>query len=247
MAVIRVKKNKNYTAMSNVHLRDKNLSLKAKGLLSLILSLPDDWSYSVNGLTANVKEGRDVVLSTLRELEQHGYVFREQSRDGKGRMGKIEYLIYEVPEENPLWVLQSKKPQSENPTTGKPTTAKPITEDPMSEDPQSETTLLLSTNKQNTDKTNNRMKKEIRHQYGGYQNVLFSDLEYEKLREEFPYDYERWIERLSEYMASTGKNYKNHLATIRSWSRREKATRKETQVVGYSHSAYYDYEEGDSL
>ena len=88
MAVIRVEKNRNFTTMSNVHLRDTNLSLKAKGLLSICLSLPDSWDYSVNGLTAICKEGRDAVLTTLQELERLGYVFREQTRTPDGRMGK---------------------------------------------------------------------------------------------------------------------------------------------------------------
>ncbi len=242
MAVIRVKKNKNYTTMSNVHLRDQELSLKAKGLLSLILSLPDDWNYSVNGLTANVKEGRGVVLSALRELELHGYVYREQSRDIRGRMGKIEYLIYEHPSENPRWNPQLQIPQSKNPTTEK-STAKI----PMSEIPQSKREALLSTDIQKKEETNHREKKELLLHLGSYHNVCMTDEEYQQVQREFPMDYSLRIDRLSEYMASTGKTYQNHLATIRSWARREQKAVTRPHPNGYSHSAYYDYEEDDSL
>ena len=120
MAVIRVEKNKNYTVMSNVHLRDGALTLKAKGLLSLILSLPDDWHYSINGLATLTKEGRAGVMSCLKELEAAGYISRHQLRGEHGRMGQNEYVIYEEP----------RPPQSGNPTTVNPTTEKPsITSD----------------------------------------------------------------------------------------------------------------------
>ena len=85
---------------------------------------------------------------------------------------------------------------------------------------------------------NKRKKKEIQHCYGAYKNVLLSDEELDKLKQEFPRDYQSWIERLSEYIASTGKSYKNHLATIRSWARREKPK---------YDSADYTFAEGDSL
>ena len=89
-----------------------------------------------------------------------------------------------------------------------------------------------------TDTINKREKKEIQHRYGSYENVLLSDAEYGKLRQEFPGDYQMRVERLSEYMASTGRSYKNHLATIRSWAKREKPK---------YNPADYTFEEGDSL
>ena len=84
MAVIRVEKNRNFTTMSNYHLRDKDLSLKAKGLLSQILSLPDDWDYSVRGLASICLEGKDCIVTTLKELEIKGYLVRKQLRDANG-------------------------------------------------------------------------------------------------------------------------------------------------------------------
>lgn len=97
MAVIRVEKRKGYTIMSNYHLRDKNLSLKAKGLLSIMLSLPDEWHYNVRGLAAICKEGVTSISSTLKELEQWGYMRRHQPNTG-GKFGEIEYIIYETPQ-----------------------------------------------------------------------------------------------------------------------------------------------------
>jgi hypothetical protein len=97
MSIFRVEKTKNYTVMSNHHLRDKNLSLKSIGLLSLILSLPDNWNYSQAGLAAICKDGEDSIRNGLKELEQYGYLVRERERDEKGKMKRMVYHIYEVP------------------------------------------------------------------------------------------------------------------------------------------------------
>lgn len=96
MSVFKIEKNKNYTIMSNYHLRDKNLSYKAKGLLSFMLSLPEDWDYSLNGLCAISKESRDGIRSILKELQEHHYVEIEKIRGDKGYF-EYNYLIYEVP------------------------------------------------------------------------------------------------------------------------------------------------------
>lgn len=222
MAVIRVEKNRNFTTMSNYHLRDKELALKAKGLLSQILSLPDDWDYSVRGLASICLEGKDCIVATLKELEIKGYLVRKQLRDANGRLGGIEYIIYETPPE----------PCTDSPCMEKPDAVKPYSETP----PQ------LNTNKTKTKEIKDREKKDARHKYGAYGNVLLSDDDYGKLMAEFSADYLQRIERLSEYMASSGKSYKNHLATIRSWARKEKPVVKS----GYSHDIYR-YEEGESL
>ena len=98
MSVIRVHKTKNYTVMSNYHFKEKEMSLKAKGMLSLMLSLHDDWSYSVSGLVALSKDGKDSVMSALSELEKFGYLARVKLTDSKGRFSGIEYNIYEEPQ-----------------------------------------------------------------------------------------------------------------------------------------------------
>lgn len=98
MGVIRVNKNKNYTVLSNYHFKEKAMSLKAKGLLSLMLSLPDDWNYSIAGLVALSKDGKDSVMSALSELEKFGYLSRSQVVNSKGQFSGVEYDIYEQPQ-----------------------------------------------------------------------------------------------------------------------------------------------------
>ena len=95
MAVFRIEKTKDYTVMSNHHLRNQALSLKSKGLLSLMLSLPEDWNYTTRGLAAICKEGTDSIGSALKELEKAGYIVRNRLRDKKGKITDVEYVIYE--------------------------------------------------------------------------------------------------------------------------------------------------------
>lgn len=231
MAVFRVEKNRNYTTMSNYHLRDRNLSLKAKGLLSMCLSLTDTWDYSINGLTAISKEGRDAVLTAVRELEQAGYIVRTRTRDDQGRLRGAEYTIYEVP----------RRPDTPEPALDSPMQEKPTQENPSLGRPVQENPAQLSNNQLNTEEINYGEKKAVRHRYGAYQNVLLSNEELGKLQSEFPNDYAQRIERLSEYMASTGKSYKNHLATLRSWARREHPVQKPY------NQGRYQFKEGESL
>ena len=97
MAVFRVERTKDYTIMCNHHLKDTGLSLKAKGLLTIMLSLPETWNYTTRGLAAICKEGVDAISSAIRELEQAGSVVRRQLRDSRGRITDTEYVIYERP------------------------------------------------------------------------------------------------------------------------------------------------------
>ena len=100
--IFRVERTKNFTVMSNHHFKNKNLTLKAKGLLSLMLSLPDDWNYNMQGLATLSRDGIDSVRSAIKELEHHGYVERHRLRNEYGFYGDTEYIIREVPlgEEN---------------------------------------------------------------------------------------------------------------------------------------------------
>jgi hypothetical protein len=138
MSTFRVNKNVNYTVMSNHHLQDKRLSLKAKGLLSYMLSLPDDWDYSLKGLTTGCRDGIDSVRSTVRELEARGYLRRSKVRDARGRIVDYNYEVFELPQKESaedVPVPASDSPSSENPTSGFPTLENPIQQ---------------NTNKQNT-------------------------------------------------------------------------------------------------
>lgn len=98
MAVFRIEKNKNYSTMANFHFRDKNLSWKAKGILSNMLSLPDDWDYSLAGLATLSSDGMSATRSAIKELEEHGYLIRRPIRKD-GRISDWEYLIFENPQE----------------------------------------------------------------------------------------------------------------------------------------------------
>ena len=122
MPVFRVERNKGYTVMSNYHLRDKSLSLKAKGLLSQILSLPEDWDYTLSGLCCINRESKDAIRSAVNELERAGYIERHQTTDESGKFSSNEYIIHEQPVSLPPSL---DKPSSENPTTGKPTSENP--------------------------------------------------------------------------------------------------------------------------
>ena len=105
MAVFRIERTRDYTVMSNHHLRDKALSLKSKGLLSMMLSLPEDWNYTTRGLAKICKEGVDAIGGALRELEAAGYIVRHQMRDRQGRISDTEYVIYEQPQYDRLQEL----------------------------------------------------------------------------------------------------------------------------------------------
>ena len=96
--VFRVERNRNFTVMCNHHLKNKELSLKAKGLLSIMLSLPDSWHYNIKGLASLSRDGIDAVRATLKELEAHGYVTRNRLRTPEGFLSDMEYIIREIPE-----------------------------------------------------------------------------------------------------------------------------------------------------
>ena len=124
MAVFRVERTHNYTVMSNYHLRDKSLSLKAKGLLSLMLSLPDTWDYTLAGLARISLEGKDAIRAAVVELEKAGYIHRSQTTDKAGKFSSNEYIIREYPasHEPPLEGPSPAHPLPENPTTENPST-----------------------------------------------------------------------------------------------------------------------------
>ena len=118
MAVFRIEKTRDYTVMSNHHLRNTDLSLKAKGLLSLMLSLPEEWDYTTKGLARICKDGVDSICAGVRELEDHGYVVRERVRNANGQLGAIEYTILEQP--------RPPEPKRENPVQANPVLGSPV-------------------------------------------------------------------------------------------------------------------------
>lgn len=149
MAVFRVEKNKGYTVMSNHHLRNKELSLKAKGLLSQMLSLPEDWDYTLAGLSLINREKIDAIREAVRELENAGYIQRSRERDEKGRLRGTTYVIYEQPPKLDLPTLE--KPTLDNPTLEKPMLEKPTLENPTQLNKDIQKTDLPKKEKLNTD------------------------------------------------------------------------------------------------
>lgn len=123
MAVFRVERTGDYTVMSNFHLKDKRLSLKAKGLLSQMLSLPDDWDYTLSGLSYINRESKDAIRSAVNELETAGYIRRRQTTDASGKFAANEYTIFERPIEGEPML---DKPLSENPITVNPSAVNPL-------------------------------------------------------------------------------------------------------------------------
>lgn len=200
MAFLRKEHKENYTCISNDVFRS-DLSLKARGMLCTMLSLPDDWEFSENGLQAILKDGQTSVRAAIKELESAGFLSRTRERDESGRMGRCVWIVCDYP-------------RFGNPSMDTPSLDKPNWDNEPQLSTKEQSTNESSTNKSST-------KKETRHKYGEYSNVLLSGSDMEKLKTEFPTDWEERIERLSYYMESKGKTYKNHLATIRNWARKD--------------------------
>ena len=136
MAVFRVEKTKDYTVMANHHLKNKDLSLKANGLLSQMLSLPDDWDYTLKGLSTINKESVDAIREAVKELERAGYIERSRSRNHKGHLKGTDYTIFEKPQLEPI--------------RGNPTLDKPLQDYPIRDKPILENPIQLNTNAFNT-------------------------------------------------------------------------------------------------
>ena len=152
MSVFRVEKTKGYTVMSNHHLRNHTLSLKAKGLLSQMLSLPDDWDYTLQGLAQINKESIDAIREAVRELERAGYIKRSRERDERGCLRGTVYTIYEQPHTEPTPEEPAQAlPASENPTLEKPMLDKPTLENPTQLNKDIQRTDLPKKEKSNTD------------------------------------------------------------------------------------------------
>ncbi|HEF0466593.1 TPA: helix-turn-helix domain-containing protein [Clostridioides difficile] len=147
MAVFRVERNRGYTVMSNHHLRNKELTLKAKGLLSQMLSLPEDWDYTLAGLSLINREKIDAIREAVRELERAGYIVRSRECDEKGRLRGADYVIYEQPQPPPKLDL----PTLENPILENPTQEKPTLENPTQLNKEIQRTDLPKTDLSTTD------------------------------------------------------------------------------------------------
>ena len=207
MAVFRVEKTRDYTVMANHHLRNTELSLKAKGLLSLMLSLPEEWNYTTKGLAHICKDGVDSICAGVRELEDHGYVVRERIRNSNGQLGAIEYTILEQPQEP-----KREKPERENPVQ-----ANPVLDYPVLGKPEQENPAQLNTYRTNKDESNTLSANPypinsypinpIADQMGldgmdVYREIVKENIEYDIMKDNFPDDHER-LDEIVELMAET--------------------------------------------
>ena len=206
MAVCRIKKNRNYTYMSNYHLRDLNLSNKTCGLLSKMLSLPENWDYSTRGLAAICKDGVDSITSQLKELEKYGYLQRHRIRDENGKIIDMEYIIYEEPywhfpdTETPDMVKPSEvKPHKENPTqlnidiTSKDESNKDLSSiDSFSSDERPSVLANLEAKRKET----------ICRDMNVYREIIKENISYDYLIEDLPYDHDR-LEEILELIVET--------------------------------------------
>lgn len=197
MTKIKIQKSKNYTIISNNIFKNAQLSLKAKGLLSQMLSLPDDWDYTVAGLTKLSRDGRDSISSALKELEKHGYLVRNRIRNSQGCIIDIEYIIYEFPlnkgskppkPENPkMDSIQDFYPRTENPKMDSlqnlhPETENPEVENLESDSPHSGKKTQLNTDILNTNKSINNQSNQSS-QVENVMNLVKSQINYAEIIE----------------------------------------------------------------
>lgn len=215
MAVCRVEKNRNYTTMSNYHLRDPCLSNKARGLLSTMLSLPEKWDYTTRGLAAICKDGVDGITAQLKELEQCGYLVRYRIRDANGRIADMEYIIYEQP--------HTASPDTEMPYLAKPDMALPCTETPAERNID-----ISSKEKSNTDVSITHSipfgdarpsvlasleakRKEAEYRdMDMYREIIKENIDYDILLTDMPYDHDR-LEEVLELLVETVCSTKKHI------------------------------------
>lgn len=200
MPVFRIEKTSDFTVMSNHHLRNKGLSLRAKGLLSQMLSLPPDWDYTLAGLAAINLEGIDAIREAVKELERGGYVTRERQRDASGRLGGCEYVIRERPALD--------LPTLENPTLVKPVLEEPVQDPPTLENPTQLNKERLNTEVLNKDCMNHSFNQSVadpaaeaeekRKEREDYRQLIRQNIEYEYLTDK-PWEYDE-IDEIIEIM-----------------------------------------------
>ena len=193
MPVFRVSKNRDFTVIANSVFKDRRLSPKAKGILVEMLSLPENWDYTLKGLTTLFSDGIDSIRQGIKELEENGYIVRERKRDARGRLGGMEYVIYETPEK----VVENSAPEQSSPANAEPTEDFPAQEVSI----EDKAMLYKELNK-------SRTKESITHLSNPYQSItdevpdvmgydearetVKENIEYEILSERYP------VERLDE-------------------------------------------------
>lgn len=213
--------------MSNTHLKDKRLSLKAIGLLSVVLSLPDDWHYTVNGLVGIVKDGERAVNGALSELKENGYLRIEKLYPNKDGRSKIEYqyIFSETPQD-----LQNVPLEQDIQNVGLHNVG-------LQDVGLQNVGTYKYTNKPNTDNKNTN-NKVSRHKYGEYQHVLLTDKEHTHLLDLYGDSLDEHIKILDEYIETSGKKYKNHSLVIQKWVHDEWVKRNKNKPITLDSKFY---------
>lgn len=207
--------------MSNTHLKDKRLSLKAIGLLSVVLGLPEDWHYTVNGLVGIVKDGKDSVESAIKELKKNGYLRVEKiyPNENSNRI-QYQYTFFENPQEVDFQPLENQGIEKQGVETQ-------VLENPYT---------YKDTNKQNTNKLNTNT--QSKHKYGEYQHVLLTDKEHTHLLDLYGDSLDEHIKILDEYIETSGKKYKNHSLVIQKWVHDEWMKRNKDKPITLDSKFY---------
>ncbi len=182
MAVFRVERTRDYTVICNHHLKDMNLSLKAKGLLSIMLSLPDTWNYTTRGLAAICKEGVDAIRSGIQELEKAGYIIRRQLRGANGRITDTEYIIYEKPQPPEPPAPDADEPDMPPPDTASPHTENPDVAGPDMDAPHMENPAQLNINQVSTDGSKTNLSCLTEGQVRARRAEIQAQIEYDTIR-----------------------------------------------------------------
>ena len=210
MAVIRVNKTKDFTVMSNAHFKEREMSLKAKGLLSLMLSLPDEWDYSIGGLATLSKDGDKGTRKALLELEAFGYVKRTLAKDQNGLFAGYDYDIFENPQDAPF---------AEKRSTEKPSTVKRSTEKGAQLNTNTLTTNQSNTDGLSTDVVNGAADyDDLQKILLPYKGLLLTDEQLDDLIDKMGIDaFDDYVQRLSDFIIDNGAKVKSHYATILKW------------------------------
>ena len=209
-----------------MHLKDKRLSLKAIGLLSIVLSLPDDWHYTVNGLVGIVKDGERAVNGALSELKENGYLRIEKLYPNKDGRSKIEYqyIFSETPQDPQNVPLEQDTQNVGLQNVG------------LQDVSLQNVGTYKYTNKPNTNKPNTN--KQSKHKYGEYQHVLLTDKEHTHLIDLYGDSLDEHIKILDEYIETSGKKYKNHSLVIQKWVHDEWMKRNKDKPITLDSKFY---------
>lgn len=217
MPVIRVGKSKDFTIIANYVFKDNRLSLKAKGLLTQMLSLPEDWEYTLKGLTSLFSDGQDSIRAAIHELERFGYIIRKRLRDERGRLCGTEYIIYEKPQELPEEDSASPEPTEDEPAEQMPTrdettTYKELTESNKKElntDSINPSLPFLQVSREEPDDGEEAKRKEMSaEEIENYREVIRYNIDYDVLVDDHPEDKSRLdevVELLTETVCYTKK------------------------------------------